>query len=194
MISFGARYISPAIVQKVMFKDAKVLPEKVSFIEFNPKDSVDLEAVYDVSEAWKTKDPYPAMIYSYMSYCATCKAEEESENTKFYALTTQKDNFEKPEAEDIIALAQVNTAESVTDGTKDVVEIEYLQAKPESPLDNYFKPYKFKHIGTGILDVFKKIFKGRKLVLYSNPMACDFYLKNGFTQEDAVSAKFIYNA
>ena len=43
-------------------------------------------------------------------------------------------------------------------------------------------------------DVFKKIFKGRKLVLYSNPMACDFYLKNGFTQEDVVSAKFTYNA
>ncbi len=84
-----------------------------------------------------------------------------------------------------MALAQVNVT--------DTAEIEYLQVKPNSPMDSFFKKYKFSHIGTGMLDSMKKIFKGKQIFLYSNPRAVGFYRKNGF-KEYPLQAKFVYDA
>ncbi len=185
MISFGAKYLFPATVQKVAYKDAKITPAKVSFVELDPMNEKDLEAVYNVSLSWEAPDLYPEMIHSYMSYCASEYNEDEGKNTKFYALTSQKKNLEAPEPDDILALAQVNTANGV--------EIEYIQAKPESPMDSFFKKYKFSRVGTGMLDSLKKVFKGEQIFLYSNPRARGFYKKNGF-KEYPLQDKFVYDA
>ncbi len=88
MITFGAKYINSATIQKVAFKDAKVTPSKVSFVELDPMNEKDLEAVYNIAGTWETPDLYPEMIHSYMSYCACEYNEDEGRNTKFYALTT----------------------------------------------------------------------------------------------------------
>lgn len=172
MISFGAKYIKPAYVQKISFDDGVPRCIKVSCIELSSENSADVDAAFDVSEIWDTDEGYPERIALSMQTVPNKIGAKD----RYFALTTQKNNFETPDPDKILAISYITTRDNET-------EVEYLQVRP-SKITDYNKPYTYQKVGTAMLDLFKKLFFDKKIVLWSRPTAVDFYLKNGFTVED----------
>jgi len=178
-ISFTANYIKPAIIQKINTKNNKAETLEVSCVELNPKDNRDLKAVREVVYDWETTDGYDGAILSYMrNYASEGKywevsscSKEYLDKMKFYAITSQKENFENLDSDDILALGQIKV--------DDNIELKYLQVKPES-FTSYLKKEKFKYIGTQMLKLILSLFPNKDITLCSSPYVYDFYLKNGF--------------
>ena len=81
-----------------------------------------------------------------------------SEKTNFYALTTQKDSFENLNPHAILGLAELTPLEDNNE-----VYIDYLVVAPDK---KSFEPYStYQKIGTAILDIIKKISKGKDILL-----------------------------
>lgn len=64
--------------------------------------------------------------------------------------------------------------------------LEYLQVDPDIT-GWHFEPL-FKHVGTGILNSFKNMYKS--ITLNSRASAAEFYITNGFEQIEPVLLKF----
>lgn len=171
-ISFTAKYIKSACIQKIPFEDGIPKETKVSCIELDPENNADLDAAFNVAERWNTNEGYPDYIALSMKY----PPNEPGVQDRYYALTTQNNNFEIPDPEKIIAISQVNIKDNEA-------HIEFLQAKPVKT-NNHNEPFVYKKVGTAMLDLFKKLFFNKTILLYSRPTAIEFYLKNGFICED----------
>lgn len=131
MISFGARCHGFSTIQKNNhYAGAKDESEPVYLIELDPACAEDIKAVKDVNFIWHAKEGYPACIFNCMKYALTQEQMGEDSNLKFYAMTTQEDDFENPQAEAILALAQVRTEDS---GDKTV---EYMQVNPKNSYES----------------------------------------------------------
>ncbi len=173
MISFGATYISSALVQKNDHKKDTKKDVEVSFIELDPKNKVDLEAVHGVCEKWNLKDSYLDIRYLFFMFCARRGFSKGAPNTKFYAITTQKDNFNNPKTDDMLAVAEVEELD------KDKLELKFLHVEPKHNNDSDSNS-RFKYVGTALLDSLKNISKNKNIVVDSALSAVEFYKKNGF--------------
>jgi len=173
MISFGAKYINSTTVQKIDTRTGAESPCKVSCVELNPRDDKDLKAVREAVYDWESPDEYDAQILSYMENCANPNEENASylKKMKFYAITSQKKNFNNLESGDILALSQIIEGDNV--------ELKYLQVKPLG-LSSFLKHQKIKYLGSKMIDLISFLFPDKDITLCSNPRAYNFYLKNGF--------------
>ena len=183
MISFGARYINSAQVQKISYVNDFIGPVEVSCVELNPKNANDVNAVMDLVDMWDSNEKYEEIVGLNM-YASS--EDELTGDVRYYALTEQEDDFENLNPSDILALSQVNVK-----GGKDV-ELEYLQVKPEPRL--IFSTHTIKRAGCAMLDSLKNIFKGFKITLFSNITATGFYEKNNFKEDELIPGKFTYDA
>ena len=123
----------------------------------------------------------------------------------FYALTKQKNNFEKLVVDDVLGLAEIKELDTFN-------RVLYIQTKPEyisrrygcslpDRICNSFKnvlisPFrKFKHIGKGMLDSVKDIFPDKRIELTSVDEAVGFYKKQDFFTPSRVLApeKLVFN-
>ncbi len=165
VLTFKANYLNSATIQRINIY--KSCPKKVSFVEINPTESLDVLAANKIAAKWdKTGDGTFAHDI--------CRAINRGEKSRFFALTTQQDTFEKLDYEKILSLAQVKTEK------EDEYEefIEFLQVDPDNLSSSYYA--EFSHIGTAMLDSLKKLFCKKCIGLNSVRSAIKFYLRNGF--------------
>ncbi len=184
MISFGAKYIDTAVAQKV-YQDDKKEPYKVSFVELNPLDESDREAVAEASERWGLPECSEA-ISNRMRLISKGHAND-PENDKFYAITSQKDNFDTPESSKILAVCYTKER---YDGN---IKLPFLQVKPDG-VELIKKPFKYNHIGTSMMDSIKKLVQGKTISLVSMPDAKPFYFANGFKKDEKCGGKLYFKA
>lgn len=165
-ISFTAKYISSVMVQRLA-DNGKYLPTKANAVELSAKNNNDLSTLEKLSEKWGD-DTYASNILDE----ATSLNEFYNEyRPTVYALTTQKDNFEKLQPNKILGLMETS------DDFGTIKSLDYLQTNPEF-LDK-FKPA-MKRIGTAMLNFIERINKGRRIEIDAVESAKSFYLKNGY--------------
>ncbi len=169
-ISFTAKFISPATVKRLT-NNGKYVETAVSAVKLSSMDKNDLRALEKINADWGD-DTYASNILDEAS--SPNEFYKEYQPT-VYAITTQKDNFEKLEPEKVLGLAET----SIEFGT--IKSLDYLQTNPK--FLNKPQPA-FKRIGTAMLKFVEDINKGKRIEADSVEKAKTFYLKNGYKRSE----------
>lgn len=174
MISFKANYINSEIILKN--DNVRHSPQKVAFVELNPDCLSDAECVEQVANSWidfeKEHDFFGYTIYN--GLIRNKSRLQRISGERFFALTSQLDDFHCLIPDKILGLAQVMESD------KDTQYLEYLQVNPRNT-KGALHP-EFRHIGTAMLNSLKKVFVDKNITLDSVRYATNFYLKNGFKE------------
>lgn len=166
MINFKANLHSVGTIQK-LDKSNHYTKQPAYFVELNTKSKKDLNALERIATSWKDN------IYAtdtYYRFKENFFKEQQEHNERFFALTTQKNGFDKLDHHKILGVAEIYLP------FDEDPEIEFLQTNPKF-LKNKAK---FKHIGKVIVDKIKKILANNTISLYSTYNAIPFYEKQGF--------------
>ena len=193
-ISFKASFVNTANIQQLQQDGYKSC--NAAFVEMHPNSKNDISTLKCISNTWG-QEFYASSIYN--AALGDSRLDdfviEKPIARKFYALTSQKDSFEKLNPENVLGMVHINNYPNFN-------SIEFLQTNPEyiipakkesfmeKCLNKIFKTPKpevkqpkYKHIGSGILDSLKQTFSDKPMTLLSVPEAKNFYKKNGFVRE-----------
>ncbi len=165
-ISFTAKFISPVTVKKLA-AGGEYIPTSVNAVELSAKNKNDLKSLEAIKDLWG-KDSYAGEIYEDARYVNDYYEEY---RPSFYAITKQKDSFEKLQPRDILGLFETQT----TFGK--ILSLDYLQTNPE--FLNKLQPA-LKRIGTAMLNLIEGINIGRRIEINPAVSAKSFYLQNGY--------------
>ncbi len=176
MINFKANYINATTVKRI--NQTPVSDKVVSFVELSPQSTSDVKAIRTLSYCWDDNKSLAGDLYCNLRDCSLYG---DNSGQKFYAITQQRNNFEKLDSDEILAVAQIRD--------RDDIHLDLLQVDPANNNDIYLR--EFCHIGTAMLNCLKKLFPNKDITLKSVDSAFDFYLKNGFNRI-ANSSHFIF--
>lgn len=144
--------------------------KEVSFVEIDIYNDNDLEVLKNISENWE-QGLFAQNIFDDAKFCM----EGMYDNTHFYAITTQKSNFEILDYQKILALTEV-TEEENGKGF-----IQFIQSNPES----IFNPYgRYKCTGTALLDALKSNYFKLEAHPIKSDSVLNFYKKNNFVKTE----------
>lgn len=177
--SFKAKYINNInICKKDIFPN--YLSKEASFVQIEPKKLSDLDALENAVKYWDY-DKFGRNI----CFIANAIRNESKyyKNHKVYALTTQKENFNKLDSDLILGLI------GVCPETNNYTFIEYMQVNPEML---YPREPEYKGIGTAILESLKKL--SDKIYCYPSQTksVIDFYIKNGFKKTPELINHYVW--
>ena len=152
---------------------AKTTKQEASIVKLDPKNSYDMNALDEISKYWDS-------IHNWIEFCfaddiykdALKTAKNNTKNKSFLALTLQNSNFEHLEKDKILGLAEV-----VTDKSKKLHKISYLQAHPSHT--RYGADRGFKRIGKRLMEFILKNYP-MDIELTSLDSLRSFYKKFGF--------------
>lgn len=174
-INFTARLVSSPTIQQRNFISWK--PYGVSIVELDSAHSDDIRALEEVSDNWcknggkYADDIFLSAIPELKSSCITGIKDH------FYALTTQKKNFEKIDPYDILGLMLFQEKNDNTN------EIALLEVNPSTSKSKNNIVRKYKEVGKALVEFVKSKFSHRDIDVLSDHKAIDFYKKVGFQQK-----------
>ena len=177
-ITFGASFIKEVPVKKLIENSKSYITKNVSCVELNPLDKADIKTIDE------TQDAFFGITFVddiYFNARKIFRKGKNKENMQIYALTTQKDNFEKLDANKVLVMADVVAKEA------NGAYLEYIQAHPLIAYAIGKPPY--KNVGTELIKILQEKFSSIKC----NSIADGFYEKNGFVREKQGSNHFIWN-
>lgn len=170
MISFQANYVDSAKVKRVNVSG--LADKEISFVEIDPSSYNDRISVNKTAIRWD-KNGGEGFAYD------ICKAVNRFYDPKFvhrddrfFVLTTQRDRFEYLKPKEILALTHVRKFNN------DAQFVEYLQVNPRNLAKN--RKADFREVGRAVLDLLKKLFSSKDIILNAVKGTHKFYLKNGF--------------
>ena len=169
MITFRANYISSEQI-KIKSLNDEYAPEKASFIELNPKTLQDISAVEWMMGNWQgnhfTENIYDTFI-------------SPASGDTFFALTTQKKDFEKINPKQILGIALISPSEKDNEINIDFLETAplYTYSKRNSTTQN--KPF-YKWIGSAMIDGILKKFNDKTVSLFATTKSIPFYRAKNF--------------
>ncbi len=171
--SFKAKFITPATIKELHYR--KESQDKVvSLIELKAKSFKDRQALSNVDSLWGKGETFACNIAH--------DANEDNfigGNSQYFALTTQRRQFEEPVSDKILGIAEVLREKD------DLIQLKYLQTDPEHTHFSYYKIY--SGIGTSILNAIKALFPEDSIILNTVDSARGFYKDNGFVELDKLS-------
>ena len=167
-ISFGANLISTPTIKRYDENTDEYKDSPASFVEINPLDSNDRDAVWDAVQSWKS-DSYGVNVANNMENIAENEVTESPD--KIYAITSQNDNYSHLKPDKIEALAHAFE-------TNKRVRLMYLQVNPDW-VYSLGNP-ELKYVGKGIMDALKEKYNDRSIILVPAAHAVRFYEKQGF--------------
>ena len=168
-LNFNAKYLDRVEIRKKRFLGYK--PCEVSLIEFDRNNPNDLQAMNHVVHNYGPNSPVYTMLWS-----------EPVSNQHIVGITTQKDNFENPVADNILALMQYYDY-------KDLVYISKLQVEPKYKYEEMKFFRKYKDIGKAFIKKVKMINDNKRLEVCSLEKAIPFYEKIGFRHNNNMPEK-----
>lgn len=182
-LAFKARFLQNIPVLKFNYKTKNYDKVLSSFVEFDPKNIDDAKALSEVVNYWEN-DKYACCILNGFEYCT--KNLDKCEKYKVFALTSQKNNYDKLISDELLGLAQMDIEDGQTH------YLSYLQVKPD-----YIEQYNilgnriYKGIGSGILSALKKIYNSISLRASSSGLD-SFYKKNNFDLMSKSERKYLW--
>ena len=170
MINFKGQYIQPITIQRKGI-DNNFHDYKVSLAELKTSSQNDLIAINNLNCAWnncQTLVNDTAKIFNSL-YAKTKSSEDEH----FYVITTQKENYDKLNQDNILGILQ-------TKNKNGKIEIENLQVSPST---NYFAIVRnFKQVGRSLVTAVINLNRDKSIELLSEFSALPFYEKMGFVR------------
>lgn len=161
MISFKANLIQSVSVERM----SKPFP--ASFVELDNTSKQDLNTLKKISRNWDNGRSFAWDVYSFFS-----SPYEEGEQRRYFAITTQRQNFENLYEARVLGVAQMIDE-------KKCYLLEFLQVDPETNFNSFYRT--FKGVGAAMLTALKTLFNDKDILL--KPADCFvrmFYEKQGF--------------
>ncbi len=169
-INFTANHIKNVNIMKKCYNQYK--PCDVALVEMDVKNKNDIKAMEKTTLLWDTT--FTSFVLDDMERCS--KYTKHPSWLKIYALTTQKDNFEKIQASKILGVLEL-----IKQG--DSAKIETLQTNTKYIKEKFNPTPKYKHIGSELVSHVQNQFFDKELFLIPVKKAVDFYKKLGFDFE-----------
>lgn len=180
--NFGAKLISKPTAGKIIWPtDNCYCSEGVSFLEIEPQNANDIEALKSIAKNWYKN------LFAINICRAACSIRNESKyykNNKIYALSSQNDKFEHLEPDKILGVVHVN---SYSNGD---LFIEHILAKSYAP--DIKKIPEYKGIGTAMLTALKGLTNKIFCFPTNEEYVKEFYYKNGFIEYPPHSNNFVW--
>ncbi len=142
--------------------------EKASMVEIDLKNPNDIKVMKELGEKWDNDYLMENMADNAENIA---NREDQADNHRFFAVTSQKDNFENLNSDKVLSFCEVH------DETYNKAKVEYIQSNAEST--TMYNP-KYKRCGSAMLDGLKHYYN--YIYLYSLPCTIQFYLNNEFKQ------------
>ena len=183
-ISFGAKLLDTVTIQRNICGD-KTLPHDVALVELDGHSYNDLKSVQDIVYPWGGYSSYTYDICERMS--AVYENPPHINNGwYFYALTNQKNGYEKLDPKAILSIAQVSNQ-----GNNDNIKINFFETNEK--YNHYAKKSKFSKIGTALCDSIKKMYSTKDIFITAVDDAIPFWKKNGFKRVHEKSNEFVFS-
>lgn len=171
-INFNAKFLNNVTIQKLNPKTNNYIPTTASFVEFEPQNAKDFEAIKNAVTNWEGQ-VFATSIGTNAENII--KGTISNKINRIFMLTTQKDNFEKLDKEKVLGLANMEQLPNKPN------ELRYFQVKPDSKFGTNNR--KFRHVGKEMLKSIQHIYKkGQLMASYS---AANFYARMGLELIDA---------
>lgn len=179
-INFTGSFVKNVTISKSI-ADGKMKPENVALVKLDKTDPRDTMTLAETAYKWENV----ASGYASNIYCDSLKAKiyPDVSNEHYFALTTQKENFEKLEADKILGLSLFYEKQSPNN------EIAWLQANPSTNHEAGQRTY--KNIGKALVNFMKGLFK-KPIFVQTDKKAIPFYQKLGFIQTERLPEQMIY--
>ena len=150
-------------------------PEEVSMVEIDLMNPKDLEVLDELDDNWYN-DNYmfqSNFIHDINSFAIDSAKHMKSygKNYKFYAITTQKNDFENLKPEGVLSVCNVKLMD-------EMINLRYIQSNPESA---YESCPTYNKCGTALVDGLKHYYKG--IEVYHTEDAAPFYEVNEFNPD-----------
>lgn len=179
-INFNAKFLNNVTIQKLNPKTNNYIPTTASFVEFEPKNKEDFEAVQNAVKNWNGQ-VFATSIGTNAENII--KGTISNKINRIFMLTAQKDNFEKLDKEKVLGLANMEQLPNKPN------ELKYLQVRPDLKFGE--KNRQYIHVGEGILKSIQDIYQdGQLLASYS---AANFYARMGLKLKDAYLLEYYWH-
>lgn len=182
-LNFKARFLQKIPVSKYNNKTKNYDKFLASFVEFDPKNTDDVKALAEAVKYWQN-DSYACCILNVFEYCT--RNLNNCSKYRTFALTSQKNNYDKLISDELLGLAQMELKDGQTH------YLNYLQVNPD-----YIEQYNiwgdrmYKGVGSGILSALKKIYNTISLKASSHGLD-SFYKKNNFDLISKSDKKYLW--
>ena len=181
-LNFGAKYIEQVDVKKYNPKSTLYDSASLSFVEFDPINKRDTEAIANAVKTWKGQD-YAGMIAQNANLVSNGFLSPEVNH--IYLMTSQTHDFDNLDSKKILGLAQMQT------GVDEEDNLRYFQVRPD--LKHGIKNRRYKNIGSGMLDSLKKIYN-KAITLIASYSAANFYELQGFEIRNTDLFEYIWRS
>ena len=166
-LHFGAKFIKNVNIQKYNSKSHLYSNTKANFVKFEPENQSDINAIVSTAKAWKDQT-FAGAIAQRAMYIVNGILNKDTNHV--YVLTTQQSNLKKMKPGKILGMAHMSCEPEEN-------ELKFFQVNPKQKYGASKREY--KHIGTGILNSLKELYKN-SIELSSTYQAAEFYEKQGF--------------
>ena len=173
MITFKANYIDSATVHKKTFLNSYE-DFQVSFVELDPYNQKDVLCLNETNINWRNGNTFASDMTRKINELANGK--RNIEENRFFALTTQTDNFENLSFKKILGLTSVYKQHDNS------AYIRTIQVAPD--FQYCIKNRDFKHIGSELVNKLLRVISEKTIYLDTTEAGKKLYLTKGFKDFD----------
>ena len=184
-VSFGAIPINKVVIKKWNKSANKFTDYSAYFVKIDAYNKSDLQAVYKTSQKWKTRKEA-----KYIQQISTASQWMKGNPIDVYALTIQREKFDKLQADSILGLAEMRKDEA----GQGIHLLNFLQVRPNAMNVNQKHKVNYKYIGSGILASLKKIYNKIYLFAENDKNIENFYKRNGFIDDYSGSRHYTWDS
>ena len=178
-VSFGAKFVRNAKIKKLNPLSKGYEKMQVSFVRIDPKNLSDINALGRVADTW-VNEKFASTIYN---RALSLRKGGIDLNSKIFAITSQKDNFKKLDADRILGVAEIEEL------TPKSCYLGHIQVDPNHI---YYEVPPFKGVGTAILNRLKDMYSQISLNSAPECSVRHFYEMNGFQRVSEDSLKYYW--
>lgn len=183
--NFQASFVNTCKVGKYSTSEKKYNDTDVNFVKLNPLDKNDINTLDKIANSWDY-DKFSTNIYNNANDIFKkhqSNSSLEFKNDFFYAVTSQKDNFENLDYRHVLG---------VCDGRifpDNEIYVTHIQVNPDYI---YSRKPKYKGAGSAIINSLKNLYSTIELSTLKEKSVRNFYEKHGFVKVPQLVSRLIW--
>lgn len=181
-VSFGAKPVNSITIKKYDKNKKNFIDIPAKFVMLESGNNSDIKVLDRIATQWTNAD--------YIRRIATASHWMNELPINIYALTTQKDKFDKLKPSKILGFAEMRKNANFPDYDW----LHYLQVKPEAMNTQKGENKSFQSVGTAMIKSLKKIYHNITLYAADSPYVENFYKKNGFIEDYMLTRHYLWSS
>ena len=179
---FWCKPINNITIKKYDKKQKDFIDVPAKFVKLEPDNRSDIRVLDEIANQWTGAD--------YIRKIATASHWMNEVPISIYALTTQKDKFDKLKPSQILGCVEMRKDKNFPKYDW----LYYLQVKPEAMNTEKGKNKGYQYVGTSMIKSLKKIYHNISLFSADSPFLENFYRNNGFIEDYTLTRHYLWSS